>query len=111
MQNRLSSRLLSKNIKNKIYRTIILHVVYGYETWSLILREERRLRMFEKMALRRLFVPKREEVKGEWRKLNNEELNDLHSTSDIFRLIKSNFSLNLKCSSDYTEHRLKPLSP
>jgi len=93
----------------KIYRTIILPVVYGYETWSLILREERRLRVFENMVLRRLFGPKRDEVKGEWRKLNNEELNDLHSSPDIFRLIKSTFSLRLKCSSDYTEHRLKPL--
>ena len=93
----------------KIYRTIILPVVYGYETWSLILREERRLRVFENMVLRRLFGPKRDEVKGEWRKLNNEELNGLHSSPDIFRLIKSTSSLRLKCSSDYTEHRLKPL--
>ena len=75
MQNLWSSRLLSKNIK--IYRTIILPVVYGCETWSLTLREERRLRVFESMALRRMFGPKRGEVTGEWRKLHNEELNDV----------------------------------
>ena len=71
----MSSRLLSKNLKIKIYRTIILPVVlYGCETWSLTLREERRLRVFENMVLRRTFGPKRDEVTGEWRKLNNEEL-------------------------------------
>ena len=62
MQNPLSSSLLSKNIKIKIYRTIILPVVlYGCETWSLALREERRLRVFENMVLRRVFGPKRDE--------------------------------------------------
>ena len=72
--------LLSKNLKIKIYRTIILPVVsYGCETWSLILREERRLRVFEIRVLRRVFGPKRDEVTGEWRKLHNEELNDLYS--------------------------------
>ena len=60
VQNLLSSRLLSKNLKIKIYRTIILPVVlYGCETWSLILKEERRLRVFENRVLRRLFGPKR----------------------------------------------------
>ena len=60
-----------------IYRTIILPVVlYGRETWSLTLREERRLRVFENKVLRRLFGPKRDEVTGEWRKLHN-ELSDL----------------------------------
>ena len=74
----LSSSLLSKNIKIKIYRTIILPVVlYGCETWSLTLREERRLRVFENRVLRRIFGPKRDEVTREWRKLHNEELNDL----------------------------------
>jgi len=65
VQNRLSSRLLSKNLKIKIYRTIILPVVlYGCETWSLTLREERRLRVFENKVLRRVFGPKRDEVTG-----------------------------------------------
>jgi len=61
-----------------IYKTIILPVVlYGCETWSLTLREERKLRVFENMALRRIFVPRRDEVTGEWRRLHNKELNDL----------------------------------
>ena len=78
MQNLLSSRLLSKNLKIKIYRTIILLVVlYVCETSSLTSREERRLRVFENRVLRRVFGPKRDEVTGEWRKLHNEELNDL----------------------------------
>jgi len=78
VQNILFSSLLSKNIKIKIHRTVILPVVlYGCETWSLRLREERRLRVFESRVLRRLFGPKRDEVTGEWRKLHNEELNDL----------------------------------
>jgi hypothetical protein len=72
--------LLSKNLKIKIYRTIILPVVlYGCETWSLTLREERKLRGFENMVLRRIFGSRRDEVKGEWRRLHNEELNDLYS--------------------------------
>jgi hypothetical protein len=53
--------------------------VYGYETWSLTLREERRFRAFENRVLRRIFGPKRNEVTGEWRKLHNEQLNDLYS--------------------------------
>ena len=78
VQNLLPSSLLSKNLKIKIYRTIILPVVlYGCETWSLILWEERRLRVFENRVLRKIFGPKRDEVTGEWRKLHNEELNDL----------------------------------
>ena len=80
VQNLLSSRLLSKNLKIKIYRTIILPVVlYGCEAWSLTLREEHRLRVFENRVLRRVFGPKRDEVTGEWRKLHNEELNDLYN--------------------------------
>jgi len=71
VQNILSSSLLSKNIKIKIYRTIILFVVYGCETWSLILREKRRLRVFDNRVLRRIFGPKRDEVRGEWRKIHN----------------------------------------
>ena len=90
VQNLLSSSLLSKNIKIKIYRTIIVSaVVYGCETWSLTLKEERRLRVFENRVLRRIFGSKRDEVTGEWRKLHNEELNDLYSSSNIIRVIKS----------------------
>jgi hypothetical protein len=65
VQNLLSSSLLSKNLKIKINRTIILPVLYGYETWSLTLKEERRLRVFENMVLRRAFGPKKDEVTGE----------------------------------------------
>jgi hypothetical protein len=86
----LSSSLLSKNIKIKIYRAIILPLVLdGCETWSLTLREEHRLRVFENMVLRRIFGPKRDEVTGEWRRLHNEELNDLYSSPNIIRVIKS----------------------
>ena len=75
VQNLLSSSLLSKKLKIKIYRTIILSVVlYGCVTWSLTLREELRLRVFENRVLRRVFGLKRDEVTGEWRKLHNEEL-------------------------------------
>jgi len=88
VQNLLSSRLLYKNLKNKIYRTIILHVVlYGCEAWSLILREERKLRVFEYMVLRRIFGLWRDEVTREWRRLHNEELNDLYSSPNIVRVI------------------------
>jgi len=67
VQNLLSFRLVSKNLKIKIYSTIILPVVlYGCETWSLTLREERKLRVFENMVLRRIFGPGRDEVTGEW---------------------------------------------
>ena len=72
MQNLLSASLLSKSKKTEIYRSIILPVVYGCETWSLILREECRLRVFEKRVLRRIFGPKRDKLMGEWRKLCNE---------------------------------------
>ena len=82
--NLLSSSLLSKNLKIKIYRTIILPVVlYGCKTLSLTLREERRLRVFVCSVLRRIFGPKRDEVTGEWRKLHNEELNDLYSPNIV----------------------------
>jgi len=70
--------LLYKHLKIKINRTIILPVdFYGCESWSLALREERRLRVFENRVLRRIFGRKRDEVTGEWRKLHKEELNDL----------------------------------
>jgi len=69
---------------------IILPVVlYGCETWSLTLREERKLRVFENMVLRRIFGTRRDEVTGEWRRLHNEELNDLYSSANIVRVIKS----------------------
>jgi len=90
VQNLLSSRLLSKNLNIKIHRTIILPVVlYGCETWSLTLREERKLRVFESMVLRRIFGTRRDEVTGEWRRLHNEELNDLYPSPIIVRVIKS----------------------
>jgi len=89
VQNLLSSRFLSKNLKIKIYRTIILPVVsYGCETWSLTRREKRKLRVFNYMVLRRIFGPRREEVTGEWRGLHKEELNDLYSSPNIVRVIK-----------------------
>ena len=73
----LSSSWLSKNLKIKIYITIILPVVlYGCETWSLTLKDERRL--FENTVLRRIFWPWTDGVTGEWRELNNEEFNDLY---------------------------------
>ena len=84
------SHLLSKNIKMRVYRNIIFPIVlYGYETWSLTLREERRLRVFENRVLKKVFGPKRDEVTGEWRKLHNEELNDLHCSQNTVRVIKS----------------------
>ena len=90
VQNLLSSRLLSKNLKIKIYRTTILpFVLYRCENWSLTWREERKLRVFENMVLRRIFGARCDEVTGEWRRLHNEELHDLYSTLNIVRVIKS----------------------
>jgi hypothetical protein len=75
----------------RIYKTIILPVVlYGCENWSLTLREEHRLRVFENKVLRRIFGPKRDEVTGGWRKRHNEELRDLYSSPSIIRQIKAN---------------------
>ena len=89
VQTLLSSRLLSKNLKIKIYKTIILPVVlYGCEAWSLTLREECRLRVFENRILRRIFGPKRDE-NGECRRLHNEELHSLYRSSNIVRVNKS----------------------
>ena len=90
VQNLLSSRLLSKNLKIKIYRIISLPVLlYGFETWLLTLREERKLRVFEKKVLRIIFGPRSDEVTGEWRRLHIEKLNDLYSSPNIVRVIKS----------------------
>jgi hypothetical protein len=90
VQNLLSSRLLSKNVNIRIYKTIILPVVlYGCEIWSLTLRQQHRLRVFENRVLRRIFGLRRDEVTGEWRKLHNEELRDLYSSPSIIRMIKS----------------------
>jgi len=79
--------LLSKNLKIKI--VILPVVLYGCETWSLTLREERKLRVFENRVLRKIFGPRRDEVTGEWRRLHNAELNDLYSLPNIVRVIKS----------------------
>ena len=90
MQNLLSSKLPSKNLKIKIYRTIILPVVlYACETWSLTLREERRLRVFGNRGLRRIFGPKRDQVTGEWRKLHKKEPYDLYSSSNVTWMMES----------------------
>jgi hypothetical protein len=90
VQSLLSSRLLSRNVKVKIYKTIMLSVVlYGRETWSLTLREKHRLRVFENRVLGRIFGHKRDEVTGEWRKLHSEELHIFYSTPNINRQIKS----------------------
>jgi hypothetical protein len=90
VQSLLSSRLLSKNLKIRIYKTIIfLVIVYECETWSLTLREEHRLRVVVKMVLKKIFGPKRDEVTGKWRDLHNEELRDLYSSQSIIRIIMS----------------------
>jgi hypothetical protein len=89
VQNLLSFRFILKNLKIKIYKTLILPVVlYGCETWSLTLGEEHRLRVFENRVLRRIFGPKRQED-GSWRKLHNDELHSLYSSPNIVRVIKS----------------------
>jgi hypothetical protein len=81
---------LSRNVKVKIYKTIFLPVfLYGCENWSLTLREEHRLRVFENRVLRRIFCPMRDEVTGEWRKVHSEELHNLYSSPNIIRQIKS----------------------
>ena len=85
----MSSRLLSKNLKIKIYKTIILPVVlYGYEIWSLTLREEFSLKAFENRILRRILGPKRDE-NGDWRRLHNGELHSLYRSPSTVGVIKS----------------------
>jgi hypothetical protein len=82
--------LTSTKTKIRVYRTIILPVVlYGCKTWFLTLREEQRLKVFENRVLRMIFGPKREEATWDWRKLHNEELNDLYSSPNTIRVIKS----------------------
>jgi hypothetical protein len=89
VQNLLSSRLITKELKMKINKIIILPVLlYGCGTWSLTLREEHGLRVFENRVLRRIFGPKRE-ADGSWRKLHNDELHSLYSSPNIVRVIKS----------------------
>jgi hypothetical protein len=84
VQNLLSSRLLSKNVKIRIYKTlIVLVVLYVCETWSLIVWEEHRLRVFENKVLRRTLGPRRDKVMGGWRKLQNEGIHDLYSSPSI----------------------------
>jgi hypothetical protein len=86
VQNILSFCLLSKNVKIKKYKSVIL---YGCETWSLILRKECRPRMFENRVLRRIFGPKRDEIIASWRKMHNQELHNLYSLPNIIRMIES----------------------
>jgi hypothetical protein len=86
----LSSCLLYRNVKVKIYKTIILPVVmYGCKTWSLTPREEHRLRVFENRVLRRIFGPKRDKVTGECRKLHSEELHNLYLSPDFITQVKA----------------------
>jgi hypothetical protein len=88
MQNLLSSSLLSKSVKIKIYRSITLPVVlYGCKTWWLTMREECWLRVFENVVLRRIFGPERDEVRGQWRRLHNEERHAVYPSPNI-RVIK-----------------------
>jgi hypothetical protein len=95
-QNLSSSRLLSKNVKIIIYKTIIFPVVlYWCETWPLTLREEDRLRVFENRVLRKIFEPKGDEVIGGWRKLHNEELHNLYG---IIRMISQGDEMVRACS-------------
>jgi hypothetical protein len=90
VENILYSRLLSRNIQIRIHKIKILSVVlYGYETWSLTLREEHRLSVFENRILRRIFEPKRDEVCGGWRKLHYEELHNVYSSPSITRMMNS----------------------
>jgi hypothetical protein len=82
--------LLLKNLKIRTHRTIILRVVrYGCESWSLTLREEHRLEVFENGVLRRICGSKRDEVTGEWRELHSEELHDFYTSPSIIRIMKA----------------------
>jgi hypothetical protein len=107
VQYLLTSSLLSKNSKIKIYRSIILpFVLHGCETWSVTLREEHRLRVFENRVLRRIFGPKRNEVRGKWRRLHNEELNNLYSSPNIRVIIsRMRWAGHVACSMYEIEER------
>jgi hypothetical protein len=96
---------LSKNVKIRIYKTIILPVVlYGCETWSLTLREKHKLRVFENRVLRRIFGPKRDEMTGGWRKLHNEVLNKFYSLPSITSMIGSRSEMGRECRSNGHRH-------
>ena len=86
----MSSQLLSKNIKLKIHETVLLPVIlYVCETWTLTLREEKRLTVFKNKVLRKIFGLKRDDQTDQWRRLHNGELNDLYGKSDIIRIVMS----------------------
>ena len=90
----LSARLLSKKIRVKTYKTVILFrvlsiVLYSCKTWSLTLREEYRLRVFKNKALRKIFRAKKDDITREWRKLHNAELHALYSSPNIIKSLKS----------------------
>ena len=86
VQNLSSFRLPSKNTNTEIYRTMSLPVLlFGRKTWTITLRDKSRLRVFENRIQRRIFGPKRDEITRQWRKLDNEELNDLYSSPNIVR--------------------------
>jgi hypothetical protein len=90
-----------KKIKIRILKTIILPLVpCGCETWSLTLREEHGLRVFEKRVLRRIFGSNRDEAKGGWRKLHNEELHNLYTLPSIIKMIKSKMMMDRACSTN-----------
>jgi len=90
LQNTLSSSFLSTNINTKIYRSLILPLVlYGLQAWSLTLREEHRLRLFDNMVLKTIFRLKRDEVTGEWRRIHKGKVYNLYTSPNIIRVIKS----------------------
>jgi hypothetical protein len=111
VQNLLSSSLLSRSVKIKIYRTIIMPVVlYGCESWSLTLREQCRLRVFENMVFRRIFGHKRDDVRGEWRRLYNKEIYALYSSPNTIWVIKSKrlrWAGHVACSCKYVDEPIK----
>jgi hypothetical protein len=91
---------MSKNVKIRIYKSVFLPVLlYGCETWSLTLREEHRLRVFENKVRRRIFGSKRDEVTGDWRKLHNEEHHNLCPSPRIIRVIKED-KMGRECSTN-----------